>query len=176
MADVVYPLYYTAVEHLAFSLTVGVFVPPQSPKDTQTSTCSVKALYNLVCVSVWLLTGAVLLACSGEFSSESHRCSLQDWTHLPQLHQPGDKLQVSYTQLSVYSTVSLSGTFAQEPEAEHVRTYCTCRGGGCTRANSLVLDSKYILKQPEHNFDPASSFTFRCLVCVRLHFNLLNLK
>lgn len=46
------PLCYVAAEHLAFSLTVGVFLPPQSPKDTQTSTCSVKALSYLVCVCV----------------------------------------------------------------------------------------------------------------------------
>lgn len=41
MAGVLCPLHYTAVEHLAFSLTLGVFVPPQSPEDTQIS-CSVK--------------------------------------------------------------------------------------------------------------------------------------
>lgn len=52
MADVVYLLYYIAVEHLAFSLTAGVFVPPQAPKATQTSTFSVKALCNRVCASL----------------------------------------------------------------------------------------------------------------------------
>lgn len=59
-----------------------------------------------LCVSVWLLAGAVVPACSGKFGPGSRWGSLQDW-----MHQSGDCLQVSYTSVCPYHCWSLRYIF-----------------------------------------------------------------
>lgn len=87
--------------------------------------CTVKASSNLVCLHVWLLTGAVLPACSWKFSPESQWGLPQDWTHPPQLYKSGDELQVSYTQLSIY--IMLVYLIHFHKSLKQKQWECTCR-------------------------------------------------